>query len=165
MCATGKGRLRGAAYGGCQPSEMAFGHTAWFFETFVLKPFLPAYQEFDAQYNFVFNSYYETVGARVVRTDRGNLSRPAVEEVYRYRRHVDLGMESLLETRQLDSAVSAIIVLGLNHEQQHQELLYTDIKYILGHNPLLPVYNPRELFNQENGPEGLLTIKEGIKLI
>jgi ergothioneine biosynthesis protein EgtB len=145
------------------PPKWHLGHTAWFFETFVLKPFLPAYQEFDPQYNFVFNSYYETVGARVVRTDRGNLSRPSVNEVYCYRRHVDLGMASLLETSQLDAAVLDIIVLGLHHEQQHQELLYTDIKYILGHNPLLPFYRQEETFDQQQyTADDILTIKEGI---
>ncbi|MDB5263787.1 MAG: ergothioneine biosynthesis protein EgtB [Adhaeribacter sp.] len=124
---------------------------------------MPAYQKFDPQYNFVFNSYYETVGARVVRADRGNLSRPSVDDVYRYRQHVDQEMTSLHNSGQLDSAVSEIIIRGLNHEQQHQELLYTDSKYILGHHPLLPVYCHEEIFNQQqNAAEDFLTIKEGV---
>ncbi|RDV16520.1 ergothioneine biosynthesis protein EgtB [Pontibacter diazotrophicus] len=145
------------------PPKWHLGHTAWFFETFVLKPSLPGYREFDPQYNFVFNSYYETVGARVVRTDRGNLSRPDVDDVYRYRSHVDQGMTRLLETTELDAALSEIITLGLNHEQQHQELLYTDIKYILGHNPLLPAYTRQGVSYQQHDATGAyLTMKEGI---
>ena len=78
------------------PPKWHIGHTTWFFETFILKPNLPNYEEFDPQYNYVFNSYYETVGARVIRTDRGNLSRPSVEDVYSYRRHVDKAMNSTI---------------------------------------------------------------------
>ena len=122
------------------PPKWHLGHTTWFFETFFLKPFASAYQEFDPDYNFVFNSYYETVGARVIRTDRGNLSRPGVEDVYRYRQYVDKAMESFLTCSALDKKQREILILGLNHEQQHQELLCTDIKYILGNNPLSPSY-------------------------
>jgi len=121
------------------PPKWHIGHTTWFFETFILKPNLPNYEEFDPQYNYVFNSYYETVGARVIRTDRGNLSRPSVEDVYSYRRHVDKAMNEFLQkipSQELDE----LIILGLNHEQQHQELLATDIKFILGNNPLFPPY-------------------------
>ncbi|WP_207434551.1 ergothioneine biosynthesis protein EgtB [Sabulibacter ruber] len=149
--------------GDVSPPKWHLGHTAWFFETFVLLPNLPGYREYDPQYNFVFNSYYETVGARVVRTDRGNLSRPSVEDVYSYRRHVDRGMEHLLQTDQLPSDVSELIILGLNHEQQHQELLYTDIKYILGHNPLLPVYSPQVKVSQsQNSTDEFLTLEAGV---
>ena len=120
------------------PPKWHLGHTTWFFETFVLKPFSKAYREFDPDYNYVFNSYYETVGARVIRTDRGNLSRPGVKDVYRYREYVDRAIESLLLDHELTAQQNEIMILGLNHEQQHQELLCTDIKYILGHNPLFP---------------------------
>src|SRR5690606_7140582 len=78
------------------PPKWHLGHTTWFFEHFILKENLTDYTEFDAQYNFVFNSYYETIGARVLRTDRGNLSRPSVEDVYRYRAYVNLNMEKFL---------------------------------------------------------------------
>ncbi|SEW43468.1 ergothioneine biosynthesis protein EgtB [Chitinophaga sp. YR573] len=122
------------------PPKWHLGHTTWFFETFLLKPHLPGYTEFDPDYNFVFNSYYESVGTRVVRTDRGNLSRPAVEDVMRYREYVDKAMHLLLDNP-VSKELETLIVLGLNHEEQHQELLYTDIKYILGHNPLLPAYD------------------------
>lgn len=126
------------------PPKWHIGHTTWFFETFILKPYVDNYKEFDPNYNFVFNSYYETVGARVVRTDRGNLSRPTVNEVYQYRKHVDDAMQAFL-AHPASRQVSELLVLGMNHEQQHQELLITDIKYILGNNPLLPVYKPLEI--------------------
>lgn len=122
------------------PPKWHLGHTTWFFETFLLKPHLQGYKAYDPNFNFVFNSYYESVGARVVRTDRGNLSRPGVEEVYSYRRYVDEKMALLLK-QPLTSEIKDLLLLGFNHEQQHQELLYSDIKYILGHNPLLPPYN------------------------
>ena len=121
------------------PPKWHLGHTTWFFETFVLKPNFINYQEFNPNYNYVFNSYYETVGARVIRTDRGNLSRPTVAEVYQYRAYVDQAMDNFLQ-REPSAAIKEILVLGLNHEQQHQELLWYDIKYILGHNPLFPAY-------------------------
>src|SRR5207248_1166217 len=95
---------------------------------------------FNKDYNFVFNSYYETVGARVIRTDRGNLSRPSVEDIYQYRKYVDKAMAELL-SREPPAALRDIVLLGLNHEQQHQELLWSDIKYILGHNPLFPAWS------------------------
>jgi ergothioneine biosynthesis protein EgtB len=98
------------------------------------------YQEYDPEYNFVFNSYYETVGTRVIRTDRGNLSRPTVTDIYRYREYIDEAMEKFLCHEPIED-VKELIILGLHHEEQHQELLLTDIKYILGHNPLFPAYN------------------------
>jgi len=128
------------------PPKWHLAHTSWFFETFLLTEYLPGYEVFHPAWGFLFNSYYEAVGARVPRADRGNLSRPTVEEVYAYRRHVDDAMMQLLDRLintpdtlcQPSSELEALIVLGMNHEQQHQELLITDIKYILGHNPLLP---------------------------
>ncbi len=121
------------------PPKWHIGHTTWFFETFILKPNLENYEEYDPQYNYVFNSYYETVGARVIRTDRGNLSRPSVEDVYKFRRHIDDAMNKFLQTSP-PKELEELLILGLNHEQQHQELLSTDIKYILGNNPLFPAY-------------------------
>jgi ergothioneine biosynthesis protein EgtB len=123
------------------PPKWHLGHTTWFFETFLLVPHCKGYQVFDADYNFVFNSYYESVGTRVIRTHRGNLSRPSVEDIYKYRAHVDAAMEQWLQ-QELSLDLQQLLVLGLNHEEQHQELLCTDIKYILGHNPLLPAYGP-----------------------
>ena len=121
------------------PPKWHIGHVTWFFETFVLKPNAKDYQEFDPNYNYVFNSYYENAGARVIRTDRGNLSRPTVDEIYKYRRHVDKAMNDFLQ-QPVSKEVEDLIVIGFNHEQQHQELLLTDIKYILGNNPLFPAY-------------------------
>ncbi|MRX47518.1 ergothioneine biosynthesis protein EgtB [Pedobacter puniceum] len=135
------------------PPKWHLGHSTWFFETFVLKPYFPNYQEFNPQYNFVFNSYYETLGARVIRTDRGNLSRPTVSEVYQYRKHVDEAMYELLQQNFTDEA-QELLILGLNHEQQHQELLWYDIKYILGHNPLFPAYADEHIEN------GLFTVSK-----
>jgi len=122
------------------PPKWHLGHTTWFFETFILLPNAKGYTVFDPQYNYVFNSYYESVGARVIRTNRGNLSRPAVEDIMRYRKYVDDAMMDFLED-ELSPELQELFILGLNHEEQHQELLYTDIKYILGHNPLFPAYD------------------------
>lgn len=145
------------------PPKWHLGHTTWFFETFLLKPFLEGYREFDGQYNYVFNSYYETIGARVIRTDRGNLSRPTVDEVYRYRRYVDEHMTLLLETQDMDKALPELLALGLNHEHQHQELLMTDIKYILGHNPLFPAYAAElEEGTREDATGNFHTVEAGI---
>ena len=126
------------------PPKWHLGHITWFWEAFVLMPHQPGYRPYNPDYNYVFNSYYETIGARVVRTDRGNLSRPSVDDVYTYRKYVDDKMTSLIDGG-TDTALEQLIVLGLNHEQQHQELLYTDIKYILGHNPLFPAWSDRDI--------------------
>jgi len=144
------------------PPKWHLGHTTWFFETFLLKPYLKNYKEFDPAFNFVFNSYYESVGARVVRTDRGNLSRPTVDEIYHYRRYVDEAMAEFLTTA-LSPEIEELVILGFNHEQQHQELLYTDIKYILGHNPLLPAYDKRGIESVAvEQKENWISIKEGV---
>ena len=154
------------------PPKWHLGHTTWFWETFLLARHQPGYELYNPDYNFVFNSYYETIGARVIRTDRGNLSRPSVEEVYAYRKYVDGAMEKLL-AGDIGEALRPIILLGLNHEQQHQELLYTDIKYILGHNPLFPAWSDRDIDRQNDDGRtgrsvaagqgsGLLRVKAGI---
>jgi len=125
------------------PPKWHLAHTSWFFETFLLKPQLPGYKAFDPAYEYLFNSYYNGVGAQHPRTERGNLSRPTVEEVYAYRAHVDNNMQELLanaESTQPDNELANAVVLGLHHEQQHQELLVTDIKYILGNSPVQAPY-------------------------
>lgn len=121
------------------PPKWHLAHTTWFWEEFVLAPRVKNYKRFHPRYSFLFNSYYNAVGDRVLRLDRGNMSRPAVHEILDYRNHVDAAM---LELLQHDSAegLKDLVELGINHEQQHQELLYTDIKYILGNNPLFPEY-------------------------
>ncbi|MBT2562144.1 ergothioneine biosynthesis protein EgtB [Pedobacter sp. ISL-68] len=145
------------------PPKWHLGHTTWFYETFILKPFSVNYQVYNDEYNFVFNSYYETVGNRVIRTDRGNLSRPSVNEIYQYRAYVDEAMVKFLATTLADE-VKELLILGFNHEQQHQELLLTDIKYILGNNPLFPTYskNQKEVLTVSEIEPGFIQISEGV---
>ena len=148
--------------GDVSPPKWHLGHTSWFFETMILVPYLEGYQVFDANFNYVFNSYYETIGARVIRTDRGNLSRPTVEQVYKYRAYVDAAMKKYLENP-LSEDIIPLFLLGLNHEQQHQELLLTDIKYILGNNPLLPPYSETKIeLGSQISQESFLTFREGV---
>ncbi|MBV8328340.1 ergothioneine biosynthesis protein EgtB [Chryseobacterium sp.] len=145
------------------PPKWHLGHTTWFFETFILQSDFPGYEVFDPQYNFVFNSYYETIGARVIRTDRGNLSRPSVSDVFKYREYVDRKMSEFFENGYLTASLEPLLELGLNHEQQHQELLLTDIKYILGHNPLFPAYRKRPASKEDNlENSGMIHFSEGI---
>ena len=143
------------------PPKWHIGHTTWFFETFILKEYAPGYVAFNKDYNYVFNSYYETIGARVIRTDRGNLSRPTVVDIYKYRAHVDAAMSEFL-SKDYPSYLHEIIELGLNHEEQHQELLWTDIKFILGNNPLFPAYNSALKGASNNTHEEWITIEEGL---
>ena len=145
------------------PPKWHLGHTTWFFEEFVLKKYKKDYQLFDKNSAYVFNSYYESVGEKVVRTDRGNLSRPTVSWVYDYRRYVTRAIQEFFETSQFDRELIEVIEIGCHHEKQHQELLYTDIKYILGNNPLLPVYN--EGFEEntiDTAPGKWIKIPEGV---
>ncbi len=131
------------------PPKWHLGHTTWFFENFLLVPYLKDYTVFNPKYPFFFNSYYESQGPRVHRSHRGNMTRPSVEDIYKFRKYVDQHLLELIEqieTSDESWATEARFTLevGLQHEQQHQELLVTDIKYILGNNPLFPVYDPRE---------------------
>jgi len=128
------------------PPKWHLAHVSWFFETFLLKPFLPGYGEFDPYFAALFNSYYEGAGAMHPRAQRGFLSRPPLEEVYRYRRHIDLQMEALLTHVGDDQWRDVLfrVTLGLHHEQQHQELLLTDIKHIFASQPLRPAYRTAE---------------------
>ncbi len=144
------------------PPKWHLGHTTWFFEEFILKPHKPGYQLFHEDFAFVFNSYYENVGKRVIRNDRGNLSRPGVAKVYDYRHYVTTEMKDFLSEK-ISKEIEELLLIGIHHEKQHQELLITDIKYILGNNPLLPKYNdsfsenPIQNFRQE-----WIEIEEGI---
>jgi ergothioneine biosynthesis protein EgtB len=143
------------------PPKWHLGHTTWFFETFLLVPYVTGYQVYNEEFNYVFNSYYETIGNRVIRTDRGNLSRPGVSQVYQYRAYVDEAMIKFLKEPQ-SPEVEELLILGFNHEQQHQELLLTDIKYILGHNPLFPKYSDRSESSVESAENEFVAIKEGV---
>ncbi len=120
------------------PTKWHLAHTTWFWETFLLTPHLAGYQPFDPAFKFLFNSYYVTVGDRHCRQNRGQLSRPTVSEVYAYRKHVDAAMEQLLAD--LPPAAAELMDIGLNHEQQHQELMLTDLKHVFWVNPLRPAY-------------------------
>lgn len=136
------------------PPKWHLGHTTWFFEEFILKPYKPGYRLFHEDFAFVFNSYYENVGKRVIRNDRGNLSRPRVAKVYDYRHYVTNEMKDFL-SEEISDEIEELLLIGIHHEKQHQELLTTDIKYILGNNPLLPKYsdsfseNPIQNFEQQ----------------
>jgi ergothioneine biosynthesis protein EgtB len=124
------------------PPKWHLAHTTWFWETFLLIPGAPGYTPFHPGFGYLFNSYYEAVGERFPRHQRGLLTRPTVSEVYDYRAHVDAAMLQLLSEGGVleQPGVRELVLLGLNHEQQHQELLLTDLKYTLGSNPLRPAY-------------------------
>ena len=128
------------------PAKWHLAHTAWFFETFLLLPHLPGYRQFDPAFAVLFNSYYVRVGARHTRAERGMLSRPSLDEVHAYRQHVDAGVERL--TAEVSSAVwRDLLELGLQHEQQHQELILMDIQHAFSRNPLEPAYRPGQEAN------------------
>lgn len=122
---------------------------------------MPGYRLFHKDYGYVFNSYYETVGKRVLRTNRGNLTRPSVDEVMKYRAYVDEKMlEYFDQIQECSEDMAAVIELGLQHEQQHQELLLYDIKYILGHNPLFPAYKSNSQVDGITSKPGKLNFLE-----
>lgn len=126
------------------PAKWHLGHTAWFFETLILERFDAGYKPVDRGYSFLFNSYYDALGPRHSRAERGLITRPSAAEVMAYRRHVDEAMADLFQKAN-DAArpsVAALIDLGLNHEQQHQELILTDIKHAFFRNPGFPCYAP-----------------------
>jgi ergothioneine biosynthesis protein EgtB len=122
------------------PTKWHRAHTTWFFETFLLAARQPGYQLFHPDYGFLFNSYYEGVGARYPRHDRGLVSRPGITEIAEYRTHVDQAMTALVEDPS-DRDAESLVELGIQHEQQHQELLLMDIKHVLSRNPLRPAYD------------------------
>lgn len=124
------------------PPKWQLAHTTWFFENFILLPYARGYRVFHPRFGFLFNSYYATVGSFFPRAQRGLLARPTVEEVYRYRAHVDAAIAELLDSapESIRAEIAPRVELGLHHEQQHQELLLTDIKYNFAINPLRPVY-------------------------
>lgn len=121
------------------PAKWHLAHTTWFFEEFILAGAAPAYRGYDARYRYLFNSYYDSVGARHPRSRRGLLTRPSLDEVQGYRAHVDNAMARLLADPVPD-ALARRVVLGLHHEQQHQELLLTDLLHLFAQNPLHPAY-------------------------
>ena len=145
------------------PPRWNIAHTTWFFEEMILKKYVAGYKVFDEHFGFLFNSYYNSVGQRTQRDHRGSLSRPTVEKVFNYRKYVDERMTELLSGDVSDD-VRDLATLGLNHEQQHQELFLTDLKFTFSVNPLFPAYReeyaPEE--DGESGSGGFVEIKGGI---
>ncbi|SRR5579883_151509 len=131
----------------CSPVKWQLAHVSWFFEQFVLSAFDKRYRIFHDKYAYLFNSYYNTIGDRTPRPERGLMSRPTVEEVKDYRRYVEEAIEHFLLNAGDATMKQAlpIFILGLNHEQQHQELIVTDVKTVLAMNPLRPIYRSRTI--------------------
>lgn len=147
------------------PAKWHLAHTTWFFETFILKEHFPDYKLYHPDFSFLFNSYYNNLGDRVFRADRGNITRPGVEEVYSYRAYVDKHMNILLNESD-PTVLDELVTLGIHHEQQHQELLITDIKYMLANNPTFPVYDlNKNLVGHSNGADGYVQIDSGLYTI
>ena len=148
------------------PTKWHLAHTTWFWETFVLSEFLDGYTLHDERYPFLFNSYYVQAGERHCRAQRGYLSRPTVEEVFAFRAHVDEAMQRLLAGTpgDADTGLAGVVRVGLNHEQQHQELMLTDIKHVFSVNPLRPVYRERvHTPAPDPGPVRWVSFDEGLR--
>lgn len=145
------------------PPKWNLAHTTWFFEEMVLAQYQPDYQKFHPLYSYLFNSYYNTVGERTQRQHRGSLSRPTVQEVLDYRAYVDENMSKLLDQGNPAKEPADLIELGINHEQQHQELFFTDLKYNFSVNPLYPAYTEK-VFCEEviEGGGGFISMNEGL---
>ena len=143
------------------PPKWHLGHTAWFFEAFVLQQFAKGYKIFHEDFAYLFNSYYNNAGERVLRPNRGLMSRPPVREVMDYRKYVTDSMVEFLSKNQ-EEKILDIIELGINHEQQHQELLVYDIKYILGNQPTFPVYGEGFQCKKEFSENGFVKRTEGL---
>ena len=138
------------------PAKWHLAHTSWFFETFILQTGLPGYRPSKSLNSYLFNSYYNAVGPMHCRARRGMISRPTVEETYQYRQQIDAAMEDFFERGPEDRwrKLASLVALGLNHEQQHQELFLTDIKHMLSQNPLCPVYSaPQNVEESERRSE------------
>ncbi|MGY6559586.1 MAG: ergothioneine biosynthesis protein EgtB [Nitritalea sp.] len=143
------------------PPKWHLAHTTWFFETFILSTYLPAYEAFNPAYAFLFNSYYNHEGERVPRDKRGYLSRPTVPEVFAYRKAITDAVDLLLQQKDLPSQLLDTLEIGIQHEEQHQELLVYDIQYILGSQPTMPAYGSG--FSYKPLPESAwITLPEGL---
>jgi ergothioneine biosynthesis protein EgtB len=148
------------------PTKWHLAHVTWFFETFILVKHLPGYRVFDDTFNYCFNSYYESQGARQPRPKRGLLTRPSIDRVMAYRAHVDDGLRALFALG-IDVEVARLVEIGINHEQQHQELLLTDILALFAVNPLYPAYRARrpQPVGPEPGPRGWIDVPGGIRSV
>ncbi|MBD0405437.1 ergothioneine biosynthesis protein EgtB [Flammeovirga sp. EKP202] len=145
------------------PMKWQLGHTTWFFETFLLKPYLKDYKEYHPKFSFLFNSYYNNVGDRLARDSRGVLTRPSVEEVYQYRHYVDQHIEQLFGGN-TTSEMNGIFEIGINHEEQHQELMITDLKLMFFRHPLKTTYQEggSKLEGKVNHFNEWISISEGV---
>ena len=147
------------------PPRWHLAHVTWFFEAMILQKYQPDYRVFHKDFNFLFNSYYQSAGERAVRAQRGVMTRPTVDEVYQYRHYVNEQMLAFL-SQPVSDEVAALVTLGLNHEQQHQELLLMDLKYVFALNPLFPVYHSeKNLVADHNTQQGWLSVAEDIYTI
>lgn len=146
------------------PTKWHRAHTTWFFEQFLLGPNMPAYQAFDERFAFLFNSYYVQAGPRHSRFARGLVTRPNADEVGRYRAHVDAAVTALLaDPARATGTVGDVLEVGLNHEQQHQELLLTDILHAFAQNPTLPVYDPKWSYPVPSRASGSVELARGVR--
>lgn len=144
------------------PPKWHLAHSTWFFEEMILTKFQEDYVVYDNSFGFLFNSYYQSIGERAIRNQRGTITRPSVETVYAYRKFVDIAICQLIESN-ADPKLAELLILGLNHEQQHQELLITDLKFTLSLNPTFPVYKTGfSLVEQENEGSNWVKVSEGI---
>jgi ergothioneine biosynthesis protein EgtB len=143
------------------PTRWHLAHTTWFFETFILQK-QPGYEAYGPQFNFLFNSYYNTVGKQFPRPQRGFVSRPGLAEIKRYREYVDDQVMKLLASDAISDEVAETICIGINHEQQHQELMLTDLKHVLSCNPMLPAYRDFPLELSRRAANGWCDFEEGI---
>ncbi|SFN39326.1 ergothioneine biosynthesis protein EgtB [Bizionia echini] len=143
------------------PPKWHLAHSTWFFEQFVLSKFVENYQVFNEDFAYLFNSYYNHAGKRVLRPNRGLMTRPSVDEVYKYRDFVDLKMLAFLDNNPSQNALK-VIELGINHEQQHQELFYYDITYILGNQPTFPTIENKIELNTLSSQSDFIKIPEGL---
>ena len=148
----------------CSPVKWQLAHVTWFFETFVLLPHALSYRAFHPKYGYLFNSYYNSIGDRTPRDVRGLMSRPTLADVWEYRTHVERAMEQFLTTASEDlfGLVLPVITLGIHHEQQHQELMITDVKTVLAMNPLCPIYRIREISSGLVPPLHWVSFDEGL---
>ncbi|MBO0593699.1 ergothioneine biosynthesis protein EgtB [Cellulophaga sp. E16_2] len=144
------------------PPKWHLAHITWFFEEMILKKFDENYVIFNKDFSYLFNSYYQTVGERATRSLRGAMTRPLIEEIYSYRSYVDKHIVALLKSK-LSLEIETLVTLGIQHEQQHQELLLTDLKHTFSFNPLHPVYHENfNLVQDTNKADGWLAMPEGI---
>src|SRR5690554_1663815 len=143
------------------PPKWHLAHTTWFFEEMILKSHGNNYHVFDNTYSFLFNSYYNSIGERIERKNRGLITRPSIEKVYSYREYVDKHMMELLKGT-VSADLKKLTILGINHEQQHQELLITDLKYTFSCNPIYPKYSKTNYISTKKQTSDWLEVPEGI---